>query len=122
MSAHVLGCGVTSMTPKKLEPDSEYSEYDTDGDGVVTDAELETSQQLQELKLQHSKADAQRNMAWFALWGMLLYPSLVVASSWVGLSQAADILGDMASVYFVAIAGLVAAFFGASAWANRSNK
>tara|TARA_A100001515_G_C4542048_1_gene200532 strand:+ start:326 stop:658 length:333 start_codon:yes stop_codon:yes gene_type:complete len=110
------------MTPKKLEPDSEYSEYDTDGDGVVTDAELETSQQLQELKLQHSKADAQRNMAWFALWGMLLYPSLVVASSWIGLSQAADILGDMASVYFVAIAGLVAAFFGASAWANRSNK
>jgi hypothetical protein len=61
-------------------------------------------------------------MAWFALWGMLLYPSLVVASSWIGLSQAADILGDMASVYFVAIAGLVAAFFGASAWANRSNK
>ena len=32
---------------KKLEKDSEYASYDTDGDGVVTDEELETSKELQ---------------------------------------------------------------------------
>ena len=55
-------------------------------------------------------------MAWFALWGMLLYPSMVVISVLVGLDQAAKILGDMAAVYFVAVAGIVAAFFGAQAF------
>jgi hypothetical protein len=60
-------------------------------------------------------------MAWFALWGMLLYPTLIVVCTFVGLDHAAAILGDIASVYFVAIAGLVAAFFGASAWVTRGN-
>ena len=36
-----------------------------------------------------------------------------------GLSQAASILGDMAAVYFVSVAGILAAFFGAQAWSNR---
>ena len=101
---------MTDMAAKKLEPNSEYANYDTDGDGIVTDDELETSQQLQELRLQQDKANAQRSMAWFALWGMLLYPTLIVVCTFVGLDQAAAILGDIASVYFVAIAGLVAAF------------
>ena len=29
------------MAQKKLEPDSDYAKYDLDGDGVVTDEELE---------------------------------------------------------------------------------
>ena len=106
---------------KKLEPNSEFAQYDSNNDGVVDDDELETSQQLQELRLQQDKANAQRGMAWFALWGMLLYPTLIVVCTFVGLDQAAAILGDIASVYFVAIAGLVAAFFGASAWVTRGN-
>ena len=112
----------TDMAAKRLEDGSEYAEYDTDGDGIVTDEELQTSKELQELRLQHERADAQRSMSWFALWGMLLYPSLVVVSSWIGLVQAASILGDMASVYFVSVAGILAAFFGAQAWSNRSNR
>lgn len=104
---------------KQLEPGSEYAIYDTDGDGIITDDELNTSKELQELHLQHERADAQRSMSWFALWGMLLYPSLVVASSMFGLEQAASILGDMASVYFVSVAGILAAFFGAQAWSNK---
>ena len=107
------------MKAKKLEPDSDFAKYDADGDGVVSDEELQTSKELQELQLSHERADAQRAMSWFALWGMLLYPSLVVASSWIGLTQAAAILGDMASVYFVSVAGILAAFFGAQAWSNR---
>ncbi len=110
------------MAAKRLEDGSDYAEYDADGDGIVTDEELQTSKELQELRLQHERADAQRSMSWFALWGMLLYPSLVVVSSWIGLVQAASILGDMASVYFVSVAGILAAFFGAQAWSNRSNR
>ena len=109
------------MNEKKLSSDSEYAQYDTDGDGIVSDKELETSRELQELHISHERADAQKNMSWFALWGMLLYPSLVVISTWIGLTQAATILGDMASVYFVSVAGILAAFFGAQAWSNKKN-
>ena len=107
------------MAAKRLEEGSDYAEFDSDGDGILSDDEIETSKELLELRLHHERADAQRGMSWFALWGMLLYPSLVVASEFFGLSQAAKILGDMAAVYFVSVAGILAAFFGAQAWSSR---
>ena len=109
------------MSAKRLEEGSIYADKDLDGDGIVSDEELETSEKLQEMQLAHERADAQRAMSWFALWGMLLYPSLVVVSEFFGMNQAASILGDMAAVYFVSVAGILAAFFGAQAWSNRSN-
>ena len=48
------------MSAKRLEKDSDYAEYDADGDGVVTDEELETSKELQELKISNERAQAQR--------------------------------------------------------------
>jgi len=63
--------------------------------------------------------DAQRNMAWFALFGMLLYPFSVVLSSLVGLEQAASTLGDMAPTYFVSVAAIVAAFYGKEAFSKK---
>ena len=103
---------------KKLEKDSEYAHLDKDGDGIVTDEELamdEKMLRLQDLKSdienEDKKADAQRNMAWFALFGMLLYPFAVVIASWIGLDGAGEILGDMAPTYFVSVAAIVAAFY-----------
>ena len=66
---------------KELEPGSEYEKYDADGDGVVTDEELATTERLQALEIANEKADAQKNMCWFALFGMLLYPSGIVITS-----------------------------------------
>ena len=107
------------MAQKKLEPDSQYNKYDLDGDGIVTDEELAMEERMMRLENEDQKQDAQRYMAWFALWGMLLYPSMVVISILFGLEQAAKILGDMAAVYFVAVAGIVAAFFGAQAYKKK---
>ena len=59
-------------------------------------------------------------MAWFALFGMLLYPSLVVISSWFGIEKASTVLGDMAPTYFVSVAAIVAAFFGKEAYVGKS--
>ena len=61
------------------------------------------------------KQDAQRNMAWFALGGMLLYPAFVITATLFKLDNAAKILGDMAAVYFVSVAAIVAAFYGKEA-------
>ena len=109
------------MAQKKLEKGSQYEKYDLDGDGVVTDEEFEMDQKLVRLENEDKRQDAQRYMAWFALWGMLLYPSLVVIALLIGLDQAAKILGDMAAVYYVSVAAIVAAYFGTQALNNKNN-
>ena len=104
---------------KKLETDSLYAHLDLDGDGVVTDEELDMDERMMRLDNEDKKQDAQRNMAWFALGGMLLYPFAVVLAQLIGLEQAAKILGDMASVYFVSVAAIVAAFYGSQALSKK---
>ena len=117
------------MSQKKLQKDSDYAHLDLDGDGIISDEELEMDRkmlELQDLKSdmenEDKKQDAQRNMAWFALSGMLLYPFAVVLSIWLGLDQAGSILGDMAAVYFVSVAAIVAAFYGKEALTAKSKK
>ena len=94
---------------------------DTNGDNVVSDEEQRMYLEFKrrELEDQDAMRDAQRNMTWFALSGMLLYPATVMTTEFMGLHQAAEILGSMASVYFVSVAGIVAAFFGAQAWSGK---
>jgi len=104
---------------KRLEKDSQYEHHDLDGDGIVTDEELDLDERMMRLENEDKKADAQRNMAWFALFGMLLYPFAVVIASWIGLDQAGKILGDMAPTYFVSVAAIVAAFYAKEAIAKK---
>ncbi len=108
-----------------MQADSIYAHLDADGDGVITDEEMARAKEIAEWehkkKMQENedaKEDQIRSMAWFALWGMLLYPVLIMITSVLGIESAAKIVGDIAPTYFVAIAGLVAAFFGAQAYSK----
>jgi len=94
---------------------------DTNGDGKVDAEERAMYMEFKRKELEDADAmrDAQRNMTWFALFGMLMYPGMVVVTDFIELDKAANILGDMAPTYFVAVAGLVAAFFGAQAWSGK---
>jgi uncharacterized protein YrrD len=107
---------------KELEENSVYSTLDTNNDGTVSDEEMAIGERMVALENRDQKADAQRHMAWYALSGMLLYPVCVVVSVIAGIDTAAKILGDMASVYFISVAGIVAAFFGAQALATKAAK
>ncbi len=62
-----------------------------------------------------AQRDAIRKMAWFALFGLLLYPLGIFVTSLFGLSEAAGLIADIAPTYFASIAVLVSAFFGADA-------
>ena len=97
---------------------SEFHPADTNGDGTVSEQEHAMYMEFKrkELEDQDAMRDAQRNMAWFALGGMLLYPFAVVLATWIGLDQASKVLGDMAATYFVSVAAIVAAFFGGQAF------
>lgn len=105
---------------KKMTCD-DLSEYDLNGDGHISKEEYDLMLDAKRKRLDDEDAmrDAQRNMTWFALFGLLLYPFAVVIASLIGLDNAAKTLGDMAPTYFVAVAGIVAAFFGAQAFNNK---
>jgi hypothetical protein len=92
------------MSEKKLESNSIYNQFDADGDGIVTDAEMaqadrlmEMNQKRLEIENQDKREDAQRAMSWFALFGMLLYPASVVVADLLMLDKAPGILGRYGS-------------------------
>jgi hypothetical protein len=107
---------------KSVTVDAEVAaEMDTNGDGHISKEEMAMNLEFKRKRLEDEDAmrDAQRNMAWFALFGMLLYPFAVVLANLISLDQAAKILGDMAATYFVSVAAIVAAFFGSQSFGNK---
>jgi FtsH-binding integral membrane protein len=108
------------MADDKVEV-TQYHPADTNGDGKVSDAEHQMYMEAKrkELDDQDAQRDAMRKMTWFALGGMLLYPFTILFTSLLGFDKAAEIIGDIAPTYFVAISALVAAFFGADAFKGK---
>jgi len=103
------------------EENKGFHPADTNGDGKVTPEEHQMYLEFKRKELEDLDAmrDAQRNMTWFALFGLLLYPFAVVLADWIGLDGASKILGDMAATYFVSVAAVVAAFFGTQAYSSK---
>ena len=94
---------------------------DTNGDGKVSKEEEKMYLEFKRKELEDADArrDAMRQMAWFSLFGMLLYPFAVVIAVVAGLDQASKILGDMAATYFVSVAAIVAALFAGNAYSDK---
>ena len=94
---------------------------DKNGDGHISQEEMEMHLEFRrkELEDQDAQRDAIRKMAWFALWGMLIYPIGIVIADIIGYETTGKLLADIAPTYFVAISALVAAFFGADALVKR---
>ena len=105
----------------KKEVKTTYHPADTNADGEVSKEEEAMYLEFKRKELEDADAmrDAQRKMTWFALGGLLLYPFAVVLAVLSGLTEAAKTLGSMAPTYFVAVAGIVAAFFGAQAYSKK---
>lgn len=91
-------------------------DYDLNSNGTLEPEEREIMLEDRRRKMVDAdhKRDAQLKMTWFALSGMLAYPLLIVLSSFMGLSEAANLLADIAAVYVVAVAGITSAYFGFS--------
>ena len=106
------------------EVKTKFHPADTNADGKVSKEEHQMYMEFKRKELEDADAmrDAQRKMTWFALAGLLLYPIAVVVASMVGLTEAQKTLGSMAPTYFVAVAGIVAAFFGAQAYSKKEKK
>ena len=108
--------------PKTVDP--EVAKKDLNGDGHITQKELEMDLEFKRKELEDADArrDAMRTMTWFALLGLLFYPSGILITAMLGQDTAAKLISDIAPTYFVAISALVAAYFGANAYVEKKTE
>jgi len=100
-----------------------FEEADVSGNGTIEKSEWDSlvlDDKRRRIEDDDAHRDQTRKMAWFALWGMLLYPLGVVLTSLLGLDNASAIIGSMASIYFVSVAGVVSVFMGVTNLAKKT--
>ena len=100
-----------------MSEENKFHPADTNGDGVVTPEEHQMYMEFKRKELEDKDAqrDAIRKMAWFSLFGLLVYPIGIAITSAFGMEKASTLIADIAPTYFASIAVLVSAFFGADA-------
>jgi len=99
---------------KVLQKNSKYNQFDVDGDGTVTDAEMAQAEHMIEFENKDKKEDQLRKMAWVAMLSMVFF-TLLAFTPFVDIARLTA-LGSLLQMFYVAQAGVVATFFGASAY------
>lgn len=105
------------MKQKKLQPESEFDKYDMDGDGIVTDEELEHSKEIRETERDLRKSLAQLRMARYTLIGMGLFTAAMF-TPWVSVERI-EALSEISNLFYISGAGIVGAYMGTTAWMSR---
>ena len=103
------------MTQKRLQKESKYAEYDEDGDGIVSDAELSHVKAIKETETALRKNVAQLRMARFTLIAM---GAFTAAMFFVPLERV-EALSDISNLFYISGAGIVGAYMGTTAWMAR---
>ncbi len=102
---------------KKFQKDTEYAKYDLDGDGEITDEELEHVKEIRETERDLRKSLAQLRMARFTLIGMGVF-TVAMFTPWVPLERV-EALSDISNLFYISGAGIVGAYMGTTAWMSR---
>jgi hypothetical protein len=103
---------------KKLQDNSEYNQYDADGDGIVSDEEIAKAERLAELENKDRKEDQLRQMAWVAM-GSMVFFTIALFLPFLSVERLTA-LDNLLSMFYIAQAGVVATFFGSSAYMSKS--
>ena len=75
-------------------------------------SEIEVEAKRREMVDADKKRDAERNMSYAALGGMLAFPLLIIISSFLGLDKAAALLADIAGISYIAVSAVLGSYFG----------
>tara|TARA_R100000908_G_C3659885_1_gene87640 strand:+ start:130 stop:447 length:318 start_codon:yes stop_codon:yes gene_type:complete len=102
---------------KKFQKGTEYAKYDLDGDGEITDSELEHAKEIRETERDLRKSLAQLRMARFTLIGMGIF-TVAMFTPWVPLERV-EALSDISNLFYISGAGIVGAYMGTTAWMSR---
>lgn len=99
---------------KTLEKNSKYNEFDVDGDGTVTDEELNRSERMMQIENMDKLADQQRVMAWVAMF-MPFAIIVFLCAPFIHMDKVTAIVG-LATVFCGSMGTIVVAFMAATAY------
>jgi hypothetical protein len=102
---------------KKLENDSKLNRFDLDGDGIVSDVELKKAEEMIEFENKDAKEDQLRKMAWAAMISMVIFTFFLFLP--IITIERITALASVLQMFYIAQAGVVATFFGASAYVSK---
>jgi hypothetical protein len=97
---------------------TQFEATDTNGDGVIDQYEWERMKldaERERLADENTDRDSKRFMCMVCLAGMLLYPSAVIFTEFLGLPAASQLLASMANIYYPSVSLVVGSYFGFSA-------
>lgn len=105
------------MDAKSLQKDSRYEKFDRDGNGTVTDKEMSIADHIIETENKDAKEDQLRKMAWVAMGSMVLFTAVLFSP--LVSEERLSALSSLLQMFYIAQAGVVATFFGASAYVSK---
>tara|TARA_R110002012_G_scaffold171757_1_gene336669 strand:- start:2 stop:313 length:312 start_codon:yes stop_codon:yes gene_type:complete len=100
---------------KTLQNNSKYNDFDLDGDGIVTDEELETAKAMKETETLLRKQLAQLRMARATLIAM---GAFTLAMFLIDVERV-KALSDISNLFYLSGAGIVGAYMGTTAWMSK---
>ena len=100
---------------KSLQKNSKYNDYDLDGDGIVTDEELENAKVMKETENLLRKQMAQLRMAKYTLIAMGVF---TLAMFIIDIERV-KALSDISNLFYLSGAGIVGAYMGTTAYMNK---
>lgn len=91
--------------------------FDLDGDGKITDREVEMKKSMLEIELSEQKSEAQKRMAWAAMAAMIVFSAVLFTPAIT--DSRVNALADLLGLFYIAQAGVIGAYMGVSAWMSR---
>jgi len=102
---------------KNLEKESKFNRFDIDGDGTVSDTELKKAEEMIEFENKDAKEDQLRKMAWTAMISMVIFTFFLFLP--IITTERIAALASVLQMFYIAQAGVVATFFGATAYVSK---
>lgn len=105
---------------KQLQANSKYAVADTDGDGIITDEEMDRHERWIRLENEDKLMDTQRIMAWVAMVVTILSVALLLTP--IISADRMDAVSGFLNTFIVAQVGVVVGFMGATALSKTKTK
>ena len=109
---------------KKFQKDSNFEQFDADGDGIITDSEMAHAEKIQELELEELSANsearkqsAQRRMATTSLIAMIVFTIIILTP--IIPETRLKLIGDISGLFYIGMAGVVGAYMGMTAYMSK---
>lgn len=108
------------MAQKKLEKGSIWEKADANGDGVVSDKELEIRERMVLLENRDKKEDQQRYLVWFSALTVTVF-IVILMTPLVSVDRISHLSG-IAEIWVLSNMGVIGSFIGFNQLAKRANK